>query len=85
MNLTLKMENDPSDDEDEMISLSVLFNKLSQVKSLPTLSIIPSRFELHDKAHSEATMRELNLSNRGLSEAEFKSTRIIWMLYGFNI
>ena len=69
MNLTLKMENDPSDDEDEMISLSVLFNKLRQVKSLPTLSIIPSRFELHDQARGEATTKELNLANRGLSEA----------------
>ena len=84
MNSTLTMENDPSDDEDEMISLSILSNKLRQVKSLPTLSIIPSCFELHDKAHGEATMREINLANRGFSEAEFKSTIFIWMLYGFN-
>ena len=56
MNSTLKMENDPSDDEDEMISLSVLSNKLRQVKYFPSLSIIPSRFELHDQARGEATM-----------------------------
>ena len=67
MNLTLTMENDPSDDEDEIISLSVLSNKLRQVKSLPSLSIIPYRFELHDQARGEATMRELNLYNRGIS------------------
>ena len=48
MNLTFTIEDDPSDDEDEIVSLSVLYNKLSQVKSLPILSIIPSRFELHD-------------------------------------
>ena len=29
-------------------------------------------------------MRELNLANRGLYEAEFRSTRFIWMLYVFN-
>ena len=74
MNSTLPMENDPSDDEDQIISLSVLSNKLRQVKSFPSIYIIPSRFELHDQARSGATMRELNLSKRGFSEAEFKST-----------
>ena len=68
-NLTLTMEDDPSDDEDDIVSLSVLSNKLRQVKSLPSLSIIPSCFELHDQARGEATTKELNLANRGLSEA----------------
>ena len=67
-----------------MISLSVLSNKLRQDKYLPSLSIIPSRFELHYQARGEATMREINLANRGFSEAEFKSTRFIWMIYEFN-
>ena len=71
-NLTLTMEKDPSDDEDEMISLSVLSNELCQVKSLPSLSTIPPRFELHDKARGEATTIELTFSNRGFSEADFK-------------
>ena len=57
-NLTLTMEDDPSDDEDDIVSLSVLSNKLRQFKSLPSLSIIPSRFEIHDQACGEATMRE---------------------------
>ena len=70
-NLTLTMEDDPSDDEDDIVSLSILSKKLRQVKSLPSLSVIPYRFELHDQAHGEATMRELNLANRGLSESEF--------------
>ena len=49
-NLTLKMENDHSDDYDEIIYLSVLSNELRQIKYLPSLSIIPSRFEQHDQA-----------------------------------
>ena len=79
------MEDDPSDNEDEIVTLSVLSNKLRQVKSLPSLSIIPSCFELHYQARGEATMRELNLANRGFSEAEFRSTRFICMIYVFNI
>ena len=52
------MEDESSDDEDEIVSLSVLSNKLRRVKYLPSLSIIPSRFEIHDQACGEATMRE---------------------------
>ena len=84
MNSTLPIENDPSDDEDKIISLSVISNKLRQVKSFPSIYIIPSRFELHDQARSEATMRELNLAKRGFSEADFKSTGFLWILYVFN-
>ena len=29
-------------------------------------------------------MRYLNLAKRGFSGAEFRSTRFIWMIYGFN-
>ena len=83
-NSNLTMEDDPLDDDDGIVSLSVLSNELCQVKYFPSLSIIPSYFELHDQARGEATMRELNLDNRGFSEAEFRSTIFIWMLYGFN-
>ena len=76
--------DDEYDSDDQLMSMAITLVQMMGPHDTPCLSIVPSTFEMHVPRVQNAQMPSLNLSNSELSQAECRSTRFPWILYGFN-
>ena len=66
------------------MSMAVSLVQMMGANGPPCLSIVPSTFEMHTPGAQNVPMPLLNLANSGFSQAEYRSTRFPWIVYGFN-